>query len=352
MRNKIPKMRGAIRTRMLLLLCLLAGIAVWLGNAHIQSLLNRPIMFEGEGYSFEIAPGSGFSKLCYQFERDGVFPYPRLLSLYGRFSGDAKRVKAGEYRIDNGLSLYDVLDIVKSGKVVYREVILLEGQTFTALRKQLLDVPYLIHQTSELTNVEIMALVGDSQLHPEGQFYPDTYFFQKNDTDLDILRRAHNKLVKVLEDEWGKRNPNLPYKTAYEALIMASIIEKETGQPRERPDIAAVFVQRLNKKMRLQTDPTVIYGLGDRYQGNITRKHLREKTPYNTYRINGLPPTPIASAGHAAIHAALNPSKSEALYFVAKGDGSHQFSKSLSEHQAAVRRFQWKRKSNYRSAPQ
>lgn len=351
MSKQTPAVAGASKIQLLVLLCVLMAGAMWFGVAHIQSLLNRPLEFDSGSYTFEILPGSGFSTLCYQLERDNVFPYPRLLSLYGRLSGDAKQVKAGEYQVSNGGGLLDILAAVKSGKVLYREVTLLEGQTFSTIRKQLLDVPYLIHQTAGLTDVEVMDLVGNSQLHPEGQFYPDTYFFQKNDTDLDILRRAHARLTGVLKEEWGARQPGLPYGSAYESLIMASIIEKETGQPSERPDIAAVFISRLNKKMRLQTDPTVIYGLGDRYQGNITRRHLREKTPYNTYRINGLPPTPIASAGRAAIHAALNPSDSTALYFVAKGDGSHQFSKTLAEHQKAVRQFQWKRASNYRSAP-
>mgnify|MGYP000117690741 FL=1 len=204
-----------------------------------------------------------------------------------------------------------------------------------------------------LSNQEIEKLLGlEATSHLEGQFYPDTYNFHKGDSDLDILKRAHNRLKTILGEEWAARQKDLPLESAYEALILASIIEKETGVPEERPEIAGVFVRRLQKKMRLQTDPTVIYGLGDNYQGNITRKHLRQDTIYNTYRISGLPPTPIALVGRAAIHAALNPKPGKSLYFVAKGDGSHYFSATLEEHNKAVRKFQLKRRSDYRSSAQ
>ena len=350
--------------RLLLVLTFLGCGALWFGYAHVQSLFSKPLAFSEGSYALDVLPGSSFSGVTRQFERDGLFPYPRLLAFYGKYFGYSRSLKAGEYSIASGSSMLDVLDILKSGAVVYHQLTLLEGQTFKAFRLQLLDTQNLEHNIAELSNDEIMKKLGAQGVHPEGQFYPDTYFFQRHDSDFDILQRAYLRLQSVLQKEWGNRIKEeknkeeqnaslekLPYKTPYDALIMASIIEKETGQPSERAEIAAVFVQRLKKKMRLQTDPTVIYGLGERYKGNITKRHLREKTPYNTYRINGLPPTPIASVGQAAIHAALHPATSTALYFVAKGDGSHKFSKTLKEHQQAVRQYQWKRKANYRSAP-
>jgi len=353
------KNQGAVVLRLLLLLIFLGGGSLWMGYAHIQSLFAKPLAFSEGPYALDVLPGSSFSAVTRQFERDGLFPYPRLLAFYGRYFGYSRNLKAGEYAISSGSSMFDVLEVLKSGAVVYHQLTLLEGQTFKVFRQQLLDTRNLRHDITELSDEDIMEKLGAVRVHPEGQFYPDTYFFQKNDSDFDILQRAHRRLQDVLQEEWDNRVKeeqagtleSLPYKTSYDALIMASIIEKETGQPKERPEIAAVFVQRLKKKMRLQTDPTVIYGLGERYQGNITKRHLREKTPYNTYRINGLPPTPIASVGQAAINAALHPATSTALYFVAKGDGSHKFSKTLKEHQKAVRKYQWKRKANYRSAP-
>ena len=343
--------RASVLLRFLVLCIALLGGVLWASYGHMQSLLTRPLEFSEGTYVLDVIPGSNFSQLARQFERDGLFPYPRLLSFYGRYLGYARNLKAGEYAIANGNSLLEMLEIIKSGIVVQHQVTLLEGQTFSVFRSQLLDTPNLRHELEGLTDQEIMEKLGAAGIHPEGQFYPDTYFFRKNDSDFDILRRAYVHLHAVLKEEWGGRAKSLPYELPYDALIMASIIEKETGQPSERSEISSVFVQRLRKKMRLQTDPTVIYGLGDRYKGNITKKHLLEKTPYNTYRINGLPPTPISSAGRAAIHAALHPADSESLYFVAKGDGSHQFSKTLKEHQKAVREYQLKRKSSYRSAP-
>jgi len=353
------KNQGAVLLRLLLLLAFLGSGALWMGYAHVQTLFSKPIEFPEGQYALDVLPGSSFGRVTRQFERDGLFPYPRLLAFYGRYFGYSRNLKAGEYSIASGSSMLDVLDILKSGAVVYHQLTLLEGQTFKAFRQQLLDTRDLEHNIGKLSDDDIMIKLGAAGVHPEGQFYPDTYFFQKNDSEFHILQRAYLRLQDVLQKEWRNRAKEeesaslgrLPYKTSYDALIMASIIEKETGQPSERAEIAAVFIQRLKKKMRLQTDPTVIYGLGDRYQGNITRRHLRGKTPYNTYRINGLPPTPIASVGQAAIYAALHPTTSTALYFVAKGDGSHKFSKTLKEHQQAVRQYQWKRKANYRSAP-
>ena len=193
--------------------------------------------------------------------------------------------------------------------------------------------------------------MGANGSHPEGRFFPDTYLFTSSETDLDLLRRAFERMEEVLATEWQAKAENLPYDSPYEALIMASIVERETGAVHEREEVAGVFVRRLEKGMRLQTDPTVIYGMGEKYQGRITRKDLRTHTDYNTYRIDGLPPTPIALPGREAIHAALNPAEGDTLYFVARGDGTHKFSKTLAEHQKAVRAFQLNRRSDYRSSP-
>jgi len=231
-------------------------------------------------------------------------------------------------------------------------VTLVEGLTFknfleTLSKQEKIDIALTDKSFAEIKNF----LKLDIE-HPEGWFYPDTYQYVSGISDADILLQAHKRMQRVLAEEWEKRAKDLPYKTAYEALIMASIIEKETGVAYERPEIAGVFVRRLQKGMRLQTDPTIIYGLGDSYKGNIRRKHLRQPTPYNTYVINGLPPTPIAMPARAAINAALNPAPGKTLFFVAKGDGSHQFSETLAQHNKAVQKYQIKnRVKEYRSAP-
>ena len=209
-----------------------------------------------------------------------------------------------------------------------------------------------IEQTLDgLSDSEVMAKLGHAGEFPEGRFFPDTYRFVRGMTDAQLLEKAYNRLEKVLAEEWQQRAPDLPYATPYEVLIMASLVEKETGVPQERGQIAGVFVRRMKIGMPLQTDPTVIYGLGERYNGKLTRAHLREPTPYNTYTIPGLPPTPIAMVGREAIHAALHPVSGSSLYFVAKGDGSHTFSDDLDAHNNAVREFQIKRRADYRSSP-
>ncbi|NQD79460.1 endolytic transglycosylase MltG, partial [Pseudomonas sp. CrR14] len=228
---------------------------------------------------------------------------------------------------------------------------LVEGWSFRQVRAALARQDKLELTLSKLSDDEIMAKLGQPGLNPEGRFFPDTYRYVRGMSDLDLLKQAHKRLQVVLDEEWANRSESLPYKNPYEALIMASMIEKETGVPEERGEIAGVFVRRLAIGMRLQTDPTVIFGLGERYQGRITRAHLREPTPYNTYTIDGMPPTPIALVGREAIHAALHPVAGKALYFVARGDGSHVFSETLDAHNRAVREYQLKRRADYRSSP-
>ncbi len=245
-----------------------------------------------------------------------------------------------------------LLDRFNRGDVVRYQITFPEGWTFRQWLSHLASVEQFA-EIAELSGEQVMAAAGINQAHPEGWLFPDTYSYTLSDGAVDILARAHRKMVDVLDQAWTGRDMGLPYRSAYEALIMASIVEKETGLAEERSTIAGVFVRRLNKGMRLQTDPTVIYGLGDAYKGNITRAHLKTLTAYNTYRINGLPPTPIAMPSAAAIDAALHPQPGTSLYFVARGDGGHYFSDSLEQHQKAVRQYQINQRAvNYQSAPQ
>lgn len=244
-----------------------------------------------------------------------------------------------------------MIGLWKRGEVVQYSLTLVEGWNFRQLRSALQNQPKLQQTLDGLSDAEIMAHIGAPELHPEGRFFPDTYRFTRGTSDADLLRRAYARLEQVLEEEWQQRSEGLPYQNAYQALVMASIIEKETGVPEERGEIAGVFVRRLARGMLLQTDPTVIYGMGERYKGRITRTDLRTPTPYNTYTNAGLPPTPIAMVGREAIHAALHPADGTSLYFVARGDGSHVFSDTLDQHNRAVREYQLKRRADYRSSP-
>lgn len=313
-------------------------------------------------FVYELKNGVSSNRVIRDFHQRGIIEYEEVAKLYLRHKNLGASLKAGEFEIEPGLSLAGLFNLLSSNKQVRYKVSLIEGSTFREARAALAADKRLNHVTSEMSDKQLLQqLSNDSELgempdktklvfkHPEGSVYPDTYFFHRGETDLSILIRAHERLKEVLLEEWAQRQPKLPLVSPYEALILASIVEKETGKPSEREEIAGVFIRRLNKKMRLQTDPTVIYGLGDRYKGNITRKHLRELTPYNTYRINGLPPTPIALAGREAIFASLNPKPGKSLYFVAKGDGSHAFSETIEQHNQAVRQYQLRRRSDYRS---
>lgn len=296
--------------------------------------------------------GSSLYRLSLELEAEGVIEQARWLRWYTRVNKLGHLIQAGEYQLVVGTTPQQLIDMIQSGDVIKYSVTLINGQTYREFVQTLQQDPVLIKKLGDQTTEQVLSALGSEFTHPEGLFYPDTYYYHRGDSDVDVLLRAYQRMQTLLQSAWESRDDNLPYQTPYEALIMASIVEKETAVGEERSLIAGVFVNRLNKKMRLQTDPTVIYGLGDQYQGNITRSHLNTFTPYNTYRINGLPPTPIANPALPAIEAALHPATTKALYFVAKGDGSHQFSTSLQEHQKAVRQYQWKRRSDYRSSPQ
>ena len=266
------------------------------------------------------------------------------LLIWVKINRQGTRLQAGEYVISPGMSVAELLDDMVAGKVVQHNITLIEGFTFRQILKIILQDSKITTTLENLSDEEIMKRLGYEGEHPEGRFYPDTYHISRGITDVELLKRAYKRMQNILEEEWQKREENLPFKTSYEALIMASIVEKESAVAAERPLIAGLFVNRLRKRMRLQTDPTVIYGLKN-YDGNIRFKDLRNDTPYNTYTRYGLPPTPIALAGREAIHAALHPDTTEYLYFVAYGDGSgrHVFSTNLKDHEKAVDKYQRKK---------
>lgn len=265
------------------------------------------------------------------------------LVLYAMVRGEANSLQAGEYIVTRGMSARDLFTAMVSGKVRQLSVTLLEGWNYHQILSALHSHPDIVRKLPSDEPEAVAAAVGIEGTHPEGWFFPDTYRFVSRTSDVELLRLAYQAMVRVLDQEWQNRADNLPYATSYEALIMASIVEKETGLASERGEIAGVFVRRLQRGMLLQTDPTVIYGIGKAFDGNIRRDDLRRDTPYNTYTRAGLPPTPIAAAGRESIHAALHPAEGESLYFVSRGDGSHQFSKSLDEHNQAVRKYQLKK---------
>ncbi|WP_462319785.1 endolytic transglycosylase MltG [Halochromatium sp.] len=289
---------------------------------------------------FEIPAGTRLRDLAERLTDEGLITDPFFFIGFAYQEGLQDQIKAGEYALVEGMRPPDLLRLFASGRSVQYPVTLIEGRTFREAVDGLANNPMLKHELSGLGDAELMERVGIEDEHPEGWLFPDTYLISRNSTDLEVLQRAHARMQQVLSEEWEGREEGLPLETPYEALILASIIEKETGLAEERPDIAGVFVRRLQRGMRLQTDPTVIYGMGDDYDGNIRRQDLRRETPYNTYVIDGLPPTPIALPGREAIHAALHPAAGDTLYFVSRGDGSHHFSETLREHNCAVRKYQ------------
>ena len=291
---------------------------------------------------YDLQSGSTIHSISRDFEQRGWIRHKEYLRIYAKLNG-LSAIKAGEYELSNDLRIVDLLKNFVLGKVILHQITLIEGwnikQTIAAIQHN----DKLKKTLSDVQVDEIMQVLGYPDLHPEGQFLPDTYTFSRNTTDRDLLKTAHVAMDDVLNKAWQQRAENLPLATPYEALILASIVEKETGVVEERPLIAGVFTTRLRKKMKLQTDPTVIYGMGDDFKGNIKRKHLLQDTPYNTYTRKGLTPTPISMPGREAIKAVLHPREEGYLYFVAKGDGSHYFSKTLKEHNAAVRKYQLKK---------
>ena len=317
-----------------LTLILRAGWGAGIFYLQYQKTLNAPLVAEGDGI-ITVKRGDTLATLNRELIRRGVISGSDwVLPLYARLNPQAANIKAGDYRIDENASLPSLINDITNGKVVVYSVTVIEGKTFKDLRETLRQTAGLEHTLNNKTDAEVATLLG-LQGNPEGWFLPETYQFNRGTTDLDMLKRMYDEMQRTLEKAWASRAEGLPLATPYEALILASIIEKETGVAAERPLISGVFTRRLQKNMLLQTDPTVIYGAAD-YHGDLTRKHLQTDTPYNTYINKGLPPTPIALPGKASIEAALHPADGDSLYFVADGTGGHTFSATYEEHQQAV----------------
>ncbi|WP_285426823.1 endolytic transglycosylase MltG [Pseudomonas sp. efr-133-TYG-103a] len=328
----------------------LAGLALGVAFWQQHTALQQPLNLNQERL-LDVPSGSSPTGVLNRLQADGVIKDAFWLRLYWRFNLQGQALHSGEYRMAPGMSAQSLLALWQKGEVVQYSVTLVEGWTFRQVRAALAKQPKLEQTLNNLSDSELMAKLGHPDVFPEGRFFPDTYRYVRGMTDAELLKQAYNRLDEVLAQEWDQRAADVPYVDPYQALIMASLVEKETGVPQERGQIAGVFVRRLQQGMLLQTDPTVIYGLGERYNGKITRAFLKEATPYNTYVISGLPPTPIAMVGREAIHAAMNPAPGNSLYFVARGDGSHVFSADLEAHNAAVKEFQLKRRADYRSSP-
>ncbi|PIE42470.1 MAG: aminodeoxychorismate lyase [Gammaproteobacteria bacterium] len=345
-------MRLVIRLIFLLFAIGLAAFAI--GYRYVDVKMHTPLSLDS-AFNIHLEKGQSVYHVARQLKQIHALDYIQPFVYYARYMNVANKIQAGEYHFQPDVTPNYILQQLVTGNVIQYSVTLVEGLKTGELIAHLQANTQLERndrvQVLLSDSAKLMAELGAAGMHPEGQFFPDTYFFTKGETAYDILKRAFDRKQQILAEEWQSREQGLPYKTPYQALIMASIVEKETGVDSERSEIAGVFVRRLRKGMRLQTDPTVIYGLGDQYQGDIKRSHLKQKTAYNTYTIQGLPPTPIANVGREAIHAALHPAKGKKLYFVARGDGSHVFSETLEAHNKAVREYQLRRRADYRSAP-
>jgi UPF0755 protein len=323
----------------LVLVC--SGLWAWLDY---RAAIATPLV-TGNPVLIEIEKGDSFQRITDKLQAQQLPINAVWFKILALQDGAFKKLKTGEYEITAGFTLQDILAVLVSGKTKHYALTFPEGWCFKQILQAIADDPHIEHSLKKPADIDALAVkLGAEHASPEGLLFPDTYFFEKHTTDMALLQRAYAKMQAILQQEWAKKAEGLPFKNSYEALIMASIIEKETGAKAERAMIAGVFIRRLQQAMRLQTDPTVIYGMGERYQGDITYQDLKTPTPYNTYLIKGLPPTPIAMPGRDAIIAALHPDNTDNLYFVARGDGSHIFSASLTAHNAAVDHFQRKKK--------
>jgi UPF0755 protein len=325
-----------------LLLASAAGVALIGWTAWFAT---QPLRLRESPLEFSIERGSTLRTVSLQLAQSGVRMLPTQFTILGRVMGKATNIKAGNYAIQSGLTPLQLLDKFTAGDISQAEVTFIEGWTFRQLRAALDAHPALRHDSTALGEIEILSRIGATEIAAEGLFFPDTYLFPKNSSDLDLMRRAYHAMQGHLEAEWEGRDRKVPYATSYEALVLASLVEKETGIASDRPIIASVFVNRLRAGMPLQTDPSVIYGMGAGFDGNLRKRDLQRDTVFNTYTRGGLPPTPIALPGLASIQAALRPAPTGYLYFVARGDGTSEFSVSLEEHNRAVNKYQ-KRKVN------
>ncbi|MGD8274536.1 MAG: endolytic transglycosylase MltG [Thiohalocapsa sp.] len=324
----------------LLVLVIAGGAAAWGGWTLYQDFLAAPVTLDQEQVVYRVREGATIRGVAHDLADRGWIPSRFLFTMHAYETEQQNALKAGEYAIEAGMTPQQVLALLTSGKSIQFPVTFVPGMTFREALAAIGEVGVFHIQLDGLSDAELAARLGIDAEHPEGWLFPDTYLFARDTSDVEILTRAHERMRTVLKEEWAERSDDLPVETPYEALILASIVEKETGKAGERPRIAGVFTRRLEQGMKLQTDPTVIYGLGDEFDGDITREHLRRETPYNTYVIPALPPTPIALPGREAIHAVLHPADGDELFFVARGDGSHYFSATLDEHNCAVRHYQ------------
>ena len=316
----------------------IVGVVLGLLYGDYQQFLEHPSA-NPETVVFEVEQGDSLGVVSSHLLKAGLISNERWFKLLASWEKVETSIKVGDYSIEPGTKPQGILATLVAGRVLQYSITFVEGSTFKQLRQRLIQNPRIKQTLANISDQAVMEKLGHPDQHPEGRFFPETYFFDNNTSDLKILRRAYRKMQQTVAEEWANRDKQLPIETADEALVLASIVEKETGQAGERATIAGVFARRLRKDMLLQTDPTVIYGMGDSYKGNIRRKDLRTDTPYNTYTRRGLPPTPIAMPGQAAIHAALHPAQGDALFFVANGNGSHVFSATLKEHNQAVRQY-------------
>jgi len=321
------------------LLSLLAALALMITS---EMKIKQPLTIKQSEF-ITIKPGTSFNAFSKQLMDKGWLQQRFWLRSYAKFNPELSKIKSGTYQVEANTRIIELLKVVVSGKEHQFSITFIEGSTVKQVLAQLALHPHITHQLAGLSLAAVAEKLSIAQNNPEGWLFPDTYAFTQDTADINIIKRAYEKMQNALNMQWQNRAVDLPYTSPYQALIMASIIEKESGRHAEHPRIASVFVNRLNKRMRLQTDPTVIYGLGERYQGDITYAHLREKTAYNTYKIKGLPPTPIALPGAQALHAALHPESSNYLYFVSNGLGEHIFSTNLADHNRAVTKYQRKK---------
>lgn len=319
-----------------LLILAAAGVTAWLAwRAYTQ-----PLPLPVAPYAFDVRPGASLGSVARELGAAGALPQPLALIALARMRGADRAIKAGSYEIDTGITLPQLLSKLTAGDVTQTSLVIVEGASFGEVKRLLRGNPDVKNTVLDLPDAELMARLGVPDANPEGRFFPDTYFFAAGSTDVALLNRARRAMDTRLAAAWEHRASDLPFASPYEALVLASIVEKETGRAVDRPLIASVFVNRLRKGMRLQTDPTVIYGMGAKFDGDLRKRDLEADTPWNTYTREGLPPTPIALPSQASIDAVLNPPATEYLYFVSRGDGTSKFSATLVEHNRAVTRFQ------------
>jgi UPF0755 protein len=319
------------------ILVLAGGVAAaWIA----RSVYTEPLPLPRSPYDFEVRAGASLSGVARSLRDVGILPHPLALTALARIKSVDRSIKAGSYEIEAGITLPRLLEKLTQGDVTQTAITIVEGTTFSEMRRTLRDSEHVKHETADLPDAELLARIGASEAHPEGLFFPDTYFFARGSSDVALLKRAYRALHARLDAAWSNRAPDLPFANPYEALILASIVEKETGRAPDRPLIASVFVNRLKRGMRLQTDPSVIYGLGTRFDGNLRKRDLETDSLYNTYTREGLPPTPIALPSQASIDSVMNPPKTDYLYFVSRGDGTSEFSATLPDHNRAVSKYQ------------